>query len=164
MSYDFPSGVDELKKHEVSFHLSPGAWKSFKHAANLSWSSVKFVGAEKSKVPSVRGVYAFCISPDIAQFKEPKFLIYIGETGNSGNHNLHKRFSDYLSEQSKLKRPKLHYYLKKYEGHLHFFFAPIKDKRINLRKLESKLVDSFIPPANTNDFSATLRKSVRALR
>ncbi len=89
--------------------------------------------------------------------------MYIGQVGHGNDtRTLFARYGDYLREQKQNKRPSVHYMLNNWETCLDFCYAEVRDKRINLKKLERALNDSLIPPFSTNDFSADIRQAKKA--
>jgi hypothetical protein len=162
MAYDFVSLTDGRKAHIQQFYLDPKAWASLAVKPSLTWSEVVF-GSKPAHVPNERGIYAFLVQPNILKVPAFRYLMYIGEAGSKGG-TLRERYSSYRKEVKKLRRPLLHRMFRKWDGHIHFAFAAVPDKRIKLKKLEAQLNDTFIPPCVENDFSASVRKQVRAFR
>jgi hypothetical protein len=90
--------------------------------------------------------------------------MYIGITGANGNgRTLKDRYADYLREQKKCKRPKVHYMLQKYSDDICFAYSAILDPAVNLESLELDLNDAIIPPVVVKDFTAEIRGIVKAL-
>ncbi len=90
--------------------------------------------------------------------------MYIGITGQNGNgRTLRNRYGDYLMEQKKHKRPKIHYMLNKYTDDLQFAYAAFPDPTFNLEALELDLNDAIIPPVVVKDFTAEIRQLVKAI-
>lgn len=153
----------EFKNYGQSFVLNPAQMKGFTTRCKLDWKKVAFNKINKSLIPQERGVYAFIVEYNIIGVPPHGYIMYIGETGQDSLHNLQKRYADYLKDKQKpLKRLSLHYMLNNWEECLHFHYAVVKDKRVNLKKLEKNLNDAFIPPYNINDFSAEIRKGKQA--
>ena len=69
---------------------------------------------------------------------------------------------EYVGDRGK--RPKVSYMLAKFKEDLHFAFSPVTDPLVDLDVLETQLNDAIVPIANQNDFSADVRKQVKALR
>jgi hypothetical protein len=154
--------VDNLKKDHLNCWLSPSQWRKTTVPTTLRWNAVRFNKSEATAVPNVRGVYAFLITFSRAGFPPHGYIVYIGETGSLGQETLHSRFLTYFREMDKETRA-VHYVLKKYRSHMYFHFSEIPDKRRDLKKLESALCDTLVPPYNVRDFSAEMKKAVRAL-
>jgi hypothetical protein len=90
--------------------------------------------------------------------------MYIGITGAKGNgRTLRNRYGDYLREQKKHKRPKIHYMLNKYPDDIEFAYAAIPDPAFDLEALELDLNDAIIPPIVVKDFTAEIRQLVKAI-
>jgi hypothetical protein len=154
----------QLKKYETRFVLNPAQIRGFAAKYNLDWKKIEFNQANQLYVPRCRGVYAFVVEHNHSDFPPHGYIMYIGETGQDGNYNLYKRYGDYLKDKRVPKRPGIHYMLIRWEPCLYFHYAAVKDKRVNLKKLEKSLNDAFIPPFSTNDFSAEIRRGKRAWR
>ncbi|APZ97619.1 hypothetical protein BWQ93_03295 [Sphingopyxis sp. QXT-31] len=93
------------------------------------------------------------------------YIMYIGITGEEALHRtLNDRFYEYLKEQRRNKRPKVHYMLAKYSDDLFFNYVPIADDTFDLGQLEADLNDAIIPPVVEKDFSAEVRAVVKAFR
>jgi hypothetical protein len=130
----------------------------------LVWTQVKFNPNNRADVPQVRGVYAFVVRHENDHFPPHGFIMYIGITGGrSASRTLRLRFSDYLREKARNKRPRVHYMLNKYEHDLHFCYVPIENQDVDLIQLELDLNDSILPPVVEKDFTAEIRTLVRAL-
>lgn len=153
--------ADHLKLHSFTFVLSP-AWRQIRSISKLKWSQIRFEAGNKSKLQKKRGIYAFIVSFEHESFPLHGYVMYVGVTGETRAHRtLYDRFGDYLREKQTGKRLKVLAMLTKFEKDLFFHYAPV-DARVNLGSLEEKINGAFIPPVNINDFSATLRKGIRA--
>jgi hypothetical protein len=160
---DFANRVDDRLGHIRRFYLDPKAWKALRISPALQWKHVNFGTAAAASIPKQRGVYAFIVSPSCEHTPPMSYLMYIGISGHSGRKTgtLYKRYHAYLQEVKTLKRPKIHYMLTKWSGHVQFHFSTV-GVRCDLAKLEAQLNDTFIPPCNDNDFSASIRSEVAA--
>ena len=83
------------------------------------------------------------LKPGVAKL-DTRYLMYIGKT----DRTLRKRFGEYLAERdSDRGRPRIIKLLRRYDGFVHFCYAPVK-AATSLARLENKLLDAFVPPAN----------------
>jgi hypothetical protein len=161
--YDFKT-VDELEGLGRSFVLDPVGWSKFQTQATLDWWYVPFESSYRTAVPTTRGVYAFVVEYTTAQFPPHGYLMYIGISGNSNQRTLRLRYSDYLRGVTKEKRERVKWMLNKFQGCLFFYFAEVSDRRIDLAKLETDLLNVTHPPCNKADFSGAKIKTARAFR
>lgn len=163
MTYDFIKETDQIKADQQDFVLSSARWRNFKTSLTLNWQRVKFTKGNKKNIPDQRGIYAFIIECTELGFPPHGYLMYIGMTGQDSDHTLYKRYGDYFGKSELQKRSKLKRMMGKWKSDLHFHFVPIPDKRYSLTKLETALCDAIIPPCNVQDFSAEIRREVKAL-
>ena len=164
MPLDFVKETDELQSFALRFVLSPTQWAEFNCPAILAWHRVKFEPPNSSHVPETTGIYAFVVEHPDSQFPPHGYVMYIGITRSDGGGTLRKRFSNYIGEKRGLKRPKLHYMLNKWSSQLYFHYAEMADTECDILDLERRFCDALLPPFNQNDFSAKIRKQVRAFR
>lgn len=161
MALDFVQQVDTLESFAKTFVFCPRQWDQFAPPAPLKWRCLKFSRVNLNKVPPQSGVYAFVLRKRSSFFPPHGYIMYVGMTGSDGGGTLRNRFSAYLSERKVLKRPKIHYMLNKWPGHIYFYYAEI-DQQHDIPAIEQQLCDAIIPPCNINDFSAEIRRVVRA--
>lgn len=163
MVHDFVKEVDLLKVDIRSFLLSPSRWRSSRVMTPLSWTFLPFSAANRAHIPNNPGVYAFIVRHVNSHFPDHGFIMYIGITGfGDSGRTLHDRYGDYLREQERNKRPKVHYMLKKYSEDIHFAYSVVAPG-IDLEQLELDLNDAIIPPVVVKDFTAEIRALVKAL-
>jgi hypothetical protein len=163
MVHDFVEEVDLLKSDLKFFMLSPSRWRSSRVANPLAWTFVPFSAANRVNIPNNPGVYAFIVRHVNNHFPDHGFIMYVGITGFGGSgRTLHDRYGDYLREQQKNKRPKVHYMLKKYSDDIHFAYSVVAPG-VDLEQLERDLNDAIIPPESVKDFTAEIRALVKAL-
>ena len=161
MAYDFVQQVDTLESFAKTFVFCPRQWEQFDPPTQLSWRSLKFTRTNRDRVPSESGIYAFVLRKYSRAFPQHGYIMYVGITGSDGGGTLKKRYSAYLSEKKNLKRPKIHYLLNKWPDDLYFYYAEL-DPVYDIKAVEQQLCDAIIPPCNINDFSAEIRRVVRA--
>ena len=156
--------VDELKQHQRNFILSPDRWDKFTSDCSLNWKRVDFKsGKIPSSIPNKAGVYCFCINNSNPLLPDDNYIVYVGIVGyKSGSpRTLRHRYAEYQREERTQKRVKLGYILNKWKGHLSFQYVSLP--RMSLTLLEQQLLDALVPLANQNDFTAELRRAVKAL-
>ena len=164
MTNDFAQNVDLLAQDMRWFMLSPVRWKQSRVTVPLSWVGVRFEATNRTQVPDASGIYCFIVRHENDHFPPHSYLMYIGITGaHNRTRTLRNRFSDYIREQTHNKRPRIHYMLTKYAHDLFFYFVAVDGNNIPLEQLEADLNDALVPPCVTNDFSAEVRRHVRAL-
>jgi hypothetical protein len=163
MSWDLTQFVNaKLKPYRETFTLSPKQLRKFATTAKLDWAKVKFTAGNHSFVPLARGVYAFVVEHNISQLPPHGYVMYVGITGDSGKHNLRRRYGNYLRDKRIDKRAGIHYMLNNWAASMYFHYAVVSDKRYSLATLESQIADALIPPFNKQDFSAEIRKATKA--
>ena len=127
--------------------LSPPNWSCFSTPVPLAWSSVKFSPENMAKIPTTCGVYTFLVQPGIANHPYCSYLLYVGETTKQ---NFRARYKQYLEEQKAVgdaRRIHVSDMLEKWDGYLHFCYAPIEKKEL-ITKVENELLAAYLPPAN----------------
>ena len=148
-----------LHRSSSRFVLSTQLWADFTAPGDLEWKSVKFDRRNAAHVPSDRaGVYLFSVKVGVAGLPG-EYLMYVGKT----TRNFRARFSEYLSERnSPAGRFAVKDALKRWQGHLWFYYAPIADHSV-IKQYEDGLIAALIPPLNT-DFPASVAQAVSAWR
>jgi hypothetical protein len=157
-------GKRKLKLYSENFTLSPKQLRKFTTTAKLEWKKVRFTAGNLSAVPIDRGIYAFVVEHNSSQLPPHGYVMYVGITGDTSNHNLRRRYGNYLRDKRVDKRAGIHFLLNNWAASLYFHYAVVSDKRYSLASIESQMADALIPPFNTNDFSAEIRKAKRAFR
>ena|ERR1700733_5146370 len=152
----------DLKPYGQLFVISPKQLKGFSTALTLDWKKVRFAESNRQLVPSARGIYAFIVELNEGGLPPHGYVMYVGISGETGGHNLRKRYGDYLGYRETAKRAGVHYMLRNWDSVLFFHYAEVQDRRVSLRKLEREISDALVPPFSTNDFSAEIRKAKKA--
>jgi hypothetical protein len=152
----------QLKLYQEIFVLNPSFMRGFTADCKLDWKKVEFKRENQSLIPKCRGIYAFVIENNHSNVPPHGYVMYVGETGQDSKHNLQKRYGDYLREQQREKRPRIHYLLNNWVECLYFHYASVTDSNVNLKKLEESLNNAFFPPCSTKDFSAEIRRGKAA--
>jgi hypothetical protein len=159
--YDWiDAAAEDARTYRREFLLWKTQWGNYPDPIPLNWKCVRFEKDNRSQIPSRKGIYAFFVEPRIANFPSHGYLMYIGQTGQDSNHNLRKRFGDYLGKSEGKKRPSIKYMLTKWKGYLYFYYAEIDPDQINLEQLERTLLDTFTPPFVKKGFSGKIKSAV----
>lgn len=149
--------VDEVKTSRITFNLVLSAWRAYADppSGKIQWHVHPFDEQSATGVPTGPGVYAFVIhsfvAPELANYP-----IYIGKAEDG----LRSRYREYLSErQSSKGRPRIVYYLNKWDGFVQFWYAELPPSEIVAA--ESALFDSLRPPVNKR-YSARVARVMNA--
>ncbi|MCU0424261.1 MAG: hypothetical protein MUF71_01410 [Candidatus Kapabacteria bacterium] len=131
----------------------------------LKWERVRFNEDSKVSVPDTPGLYAFFIEPELANFPNHAYLMYIGKAGDKSKNTLRKRFMQYFQDKKRFDaaRPKINKLLNNWDGYLYFYFHEITDPSTDIAKLEKLLLDTFLPSCNKNGFSVWISTILNAL-
>lgn len=91
-------------------------------------------------------------------------ILYVGQSGHgSSNHNLKKRFGDYLYYQKNgSSRPAVDRMLVEFSEDLKFYFAAMPNAKSSLKKVEQKLLSAIVPPINQADFDVEVKIARKA--
>lgn len=155
--------AQDLKRFEQRFVLHTDFWDAYATPEKLRWRRIKFRQSNRGRLPKVRGVYAFVVSPPGKGLPQLAYLMYVGETGNiSSTRHLRQRFGEYLAEQTKGGRSAVFYFLNVWSDYLYFHYAPVPDVSKNTVDIETRLCDLLQPPYTSDDFSPSMRKRRRA--
>ena len=163
--YDLTTHPEIARIYKQDFLLLKEQWDTYTDPPiPLNWKCVKFERGNANQIPTMKGIYAFFIEPRIAQFPTHGYLAYIGQAGYESERNLRKRFGDYLSEKTKPKRPLVNFMLNTWENHLYFYYTEVDPTQTDLRQLEQKLLDTFMPPFSLDGYSAEIGKMEKIAR
>ena len=163
--YDLTTQPESARIYKQDFLLLKKQWNTYTEPPiPLNWKCVKFERDNANQIPTEKGIYAFFIEPRIAKFPIHGYLVYLGQAGYQSERNLRKRFGDYLSEKTKPKRPLVHFMLNAWENYLYFYFAEVDSTQIDLKQLEQKLLDTFMPPFSLEGYSAEIGKIEKIAR
>lgn len=138
-SVDIITPQDEFRLHCWDICLWPKRWKT--SSVSLNWHIVALDDDGRSKVPKTTGIYSLVIQPEIAGHSGCSYLMYVGQATD-----LRRRFSDYLTTERE-KRPKIVRLLRRYHGHISFFYSMVDKKTLD--NTEDELINAFIPPCNS---------------
>lgn len=152
--------VKNARDYKQAFILWTTQWNNYPNPIPLNWKCVKFEKDNRDQIPSKKGIYAFFVEPRIANLPSHGYLMYIGQTGQDSNHHLRKRFGDYIGKRESTKRHSIKYLLNTWRGYLYFYYAEVDPDQINLKQLETILLDTFTPPFVKEGFSGKIKSEV----
>jgi hypothetical protein len=134
-------------------------------AYSLAWQRLRFTDANKAKIPTDRGIYAFMVAVETPLIPSHGYIVYVGITGARAPRSLQERYNDYLRERRLgSKRPRIQTMFELWGDHLDFWFAPCPDPALDLEKLERELNTLIIPPFVEKDFEPWARPLIKILR
>jgi hypothetical protein len=152
------------KANQTAFFLDTKKWRTFRTRYNIDWSHVPFHRDRAVDVPPEPGLYAFVVASDHPKLPAHAFILYVGQSGHgTSDHNLRKRFLDYLRYQSKGGgRAAVDRMLVEFAEDLKFYYAAMPKAKACLEDIETKLLSAIIPPVNQNDFEAEVTVARKA--
>lgn len=160
--HDFDFDETDLIKggYIKRFLLFPEFWSKSENKISfrLKWKKYKFLARNKKFILKEKGIYCFVIEPKVGEFFNTRYLFYIGKT----NGTLFSRFGNYVDEHygKRKSRPKIKNMMKKYDGHIYYYFAPITTKS-KVNEAEDKLIDTFLPHVNVQSNIAKIKPEYR---
>lgn len=155
--HDLVNFTKKYKGDSHSFFLDMKNWRRFKTRYKLAWQKLRFGESNHPSIPKERGIYAFTLELDPSKLPMHGYILYIGITGDDSNANLYKRYAQYLLNlKNEDGRPAVFYMLDNWADDLFFNFVPLPDKKINLAKLETALLNAVLPPVNKRDLDASI--------
>ncbi|EGR2240180.1 hypothetical protein ACLIOB_002153 [Vibrio cholerae] len=151
----------DIKLHGNNFILYPPFFNRADDLPDLEWEKVSFTPENRNKLPKLKGVYAFAIEISKGGLPPSTLILYVGKAGdlNSGN-SLWKRYYDYIRTEKKNDRPRIGEMLRRWKGHLSYYYATV-DENISTGMVEETLLDVLIPPYNRGDFSPELNSLLK---
>lgn len=156
--------IRELKSSFQQFRLWKTQWDNHPSSISYDWRCVKFERTQQKLVPDVPGIYAFFIEPRIAGFQSHGYLMYIGQAGYNSNNTLRKRFQKYLHDKMELDRSSIYWLLNNWENYIYFYFTELDNQELDLKKIETTLLDTFLPPYSKRGFSVRISKILGAFQ
>lgn len=165
---DYLSLKDELryKNSEETFILDPNYWEKYYLIINqtgcvFNWEEFKFDSRPNldTLIPSDDiGIYLFVIKPPNRINDLPKFVVYVGISGEDGsNRPLKERLNDYLNYNVIKKRKKIHRILKKYYAEAYVSYTTVNVTWQVLEQIEEAMHGFFVPIANDRDFPVEIK-------
>lgn len=151
---DWKSLAGEFRDCKRTFIPHVPSWRGYQPLATLSWDRVKYDSTQQPL--DRRGVYAFVLCPEtiLAQNVPPfGFILYVGETGDTGGATLKSRLRSYRNKRAQRSRARVYSMIEVWSEHLYFYFAEVS-AGVNTKRCEKSLLDTLLPPCNEKDFSA----------
>ncbi len=151
---DWRSLAGEFRHCRRTFIPHIPSWQRYQPIVTLSWQRVRY-NSDQQPV-NRRGVYAFVLCPEmiLAQRVPPfGFVLYVGETGNSGSETLNSRLRSYRNKRAQRNRARIYAMIEIWSEHLYFYYGEVSTA-IDTRTCEKSLLDTLLPPCNEKDFSA----------
>ena len=138
--------ISRLREGRVVFTHSPEMWQECRPPVELEWNSVLFNEDNRGLIPSDEfGIYVFMLEPNLSGPPKSAYILYIGQTGNS--RGFRRRYGDYLYYQRTGERIVISRMLRRWRGHLKFYYAPVEDGSL-LNDVETMLLNACVPPYN----------------
>ena len=159
---DWESLSTEYSKCKRTFILHVPSWKGYAPQQTLKWKSVRY--DSKDEPDDQRGVYAFVLEANKhAPAPIPPFslVLYIGETGDTGDATLRSRLANYRNKKAQRSRARIYNMLDTWEASLVFYYA-VLDPGVSTKKCETELLDAILPPGNDKDFTAIVSNARNA--
>ena len=148
----------EINLGKQIFTLWVEQWHNYSPDYSLTWETISFKKENQSNIPKKKGIYAFLVKPNLENIPNCGFLFYIGETGQDSKGTLRKRYGEYLQEKTKRKRSHIYNFLNRYENFILFSYST-PPPSTNLKSLELKMLDAYMPPLNKTGYSAEVKKA-----
>lgn len=109
------------------------------------------------------GIYMFVIRSHNSIFGMPKFVLYVGISGeNDSKRPLKERLKDYYYIEKIKKRNGVLRLLQKYYKNVYVVYSLLNLSEIELRNIETSLLGFFYPKPNKDDFPVELRPLKKA--
>ena len=159
------------KNSEETFILDPNYWEKYYQLiasfnCTFNWHEFKFDSRpdlDTLILSNDIGLYMFIIKPLGRICDLPKYVIYVGISGEKGsNRPLKERLNDYLNFNVIKKRKKLHRLLSKYYGEAYVSYTTVNITWQQLEQLENALHGFFVPIANDRDFPVEIKNIKKA--
>ncbi len=129
-------------------------WKEFKYSDINKPDSLDTLIADNSI-----GVYLFIIRAANMYLDMPKYVFYVGISGEKGSDRpLRERLKDYFRLSQVKKRKKVHRLLAMYHRNVYVQYATTSIPYTELENLETNLHGFFYPICNERDFPLELKE------
>lgn len=143
------------------FHVA--SWQGYVGSQPLTWDHVPY--SSNQDADDVRGVYAFVLDSEgefPCTMPPHSVVLYVGETGNTGNATLKSRLNNYRNKKAQRSRARIYNMLEAWGDTLNFYYAPV-NAGVSTLTCETELLDAFLPPENNKDFSAKVSNARNAV-
>lgn len=157
--------LDYWREHRIDAVVWPQAWLKVPPGYAVAWQKTRFTEANRTKVATERGIYAFVVSVENSFIPTHGYIVYIGITGARAKRDLRARYGDYLRDRRLgSKRPRIREMFARWGEHLDFWFAPCPDRALDLEALEKEINTMILPPFVEKDFEPWARPEIKILR
>ena len=155
--FDIVDATKRYKAEKYEFFLSMKSWKKFRTRYKLTWSKERFIEGGHTVIPDERGIYFFTIELSPSKLPSHGYILYIGEAGQDSQNTLRRRYVQYVREwKGGRGRPAVKFMIDNWMGDLFFNVASLPDTKVDLKQLETSLLNALIPPINKRDFDAEI--------
>lgn len=163
---DLDSAIDEMTQDEKrqayiskfrsEFVLVPPFFEQKLTLPDLQWNKIQFTEARK-RLPKNQGVYVFSVEVQGNNLPSNSYVLYVGKAGDINSKNtIAKRYRNYVREKNNNIRSNLHTMLNQWYGNLSYSYASVPIGQ-STGEIEQILTTIFVPPYNTNDFTAEVK-------
>lgn len=160
LPHDLVTNRKLMKADSYPLNLSTARWRQFSTPQPLTWKRLPFSKANRNKIPKARGIYAFSLAVSDHNLPPHSYILYVGIAGDTSKATLHSRYGQYLTEVNRTRaRPKIIYMMAEWAPDLIFNFVEIPNTSVDLKRLETSLLDALLPIVNTRDFSANIQQA-----
>jgi hypothetical protein len=159
---DWVSLSREYSKCKRTFILHVPSWEGYAPQQVLAWKSVRYDSHEEPE--DLRGVYAFVLEANRhtpAPIPPFSLVLYVGETGETGDATLRSRLANYRNKKAQRSRARLYNMLDAWGASLIFYYAVV-NPGVSTKSSEIELLDAILPPANDRDFTAIVSNARNA--
>jgi hypothetical protein len=162
--------IKDKHRYSISnetFNLDPTYWQDYYKKINdfkctFSWDEFKLDSRPdlNTLIPTNDiGIYMFIVKPLDLIYDLPKFVIYVGISGEKGsNRPLKDRIGDYLNFNIIKKRSSLHRLLCKYYSQAYVAYSTVNIKWQDVEEMEKAFHGFFMPIGNKRDFPVKIKK------
>jgi hypothetical protein len=157
------------KNYRVTTVISPKYWTEHYPLIaqqTFSWVHVKYTDLPthlESLKSNSTGIYYFYICPDGTLNDLPKFVFYVGISGEDGsNRPLRDRLRDYLYIDKVKKRENVHINLEMYYPVVYVCYSTMSLASAKLEELEVAFHGFFYPWAGRRDFPPPIKTPQKA--
>ncbi|MDI6453538.1 hypothetical protein [Peloplasma aerotolerans] len=162
---------DTIKDLKMSTHLWERFNPRFDYLLDQSrWNKFKYIkkdntiSDEISNVPTSQGgIYMFVIQPNKI-YDSMLVMGYVGRALLTDNMNLRiriRQYMDYVRYPDKFERPLIRRLFKQWKDYIYCHYITV-DGNEEIENLEKEIVNSMLPPFNSEIFDITIRAAVKA--
>lgn len=147
MNYDLLDDCNDAKCYCRKFIMWPRQWERYPPSTLLKWQNIRYKKTNLRRLPNSTGVYAFVVRPQVANFDDCNYLLYIGK---AKDQTLKTRCPQYLDEIRKPKpRVLIAQMFRLWRKYLFLYYAEVDATKVDITKAEEELLSAFMPPMNS---------------